>query len=133
MLVMLVVVGGIVSAIAARDVYKQRRAAVNTLAIEAALRAYSQALKPGMTRGQVQDYLHSRGVNFFERCCFEPRGAFSVLVKVGQEDAPWYCSEWPDYVAFEFNATESSNSLAKPARSDVLKVVHLTSNGEGCL
>lgn len=132
MVVMLVVVAGVVSAFAAPYVYKQRRAAVNNLAIEA-LRTYSQALKPGMTQRQVQDYLHSRGVSFFERCCFEPRGAFSVLVKVGQEDAPWSCSEWPDYMAFEFSATEPSEPVAKPAGSDVLKLVHLTSNGEGCL
>ena len=133
MVVTLVVVAGIVSASGAWHAYKQRRAAFNTLATEAAIRAYSQALKPGITRRQVQDYLHSRGVNFFERCCVEPRAAFSILVKVGQEDAPWYCSEWPDYVAFEFNATAPSDPRAKPGGSDVLKIVHLTSNGEGCL
>jgi len=67
------------------------------------------------------------GVSFWERCCFEPHGPYSILVRVGQEDKPWYCSEWPDYVAFEF-------AYAGPTGdSDVLKTVHLTSNGEGCL
>ena len=132
MVVMLVVVAAVFSAIAARYVYKQRRAAANTVAIEAALRVYSEE-STGLTRKQVQDYLRSRGANFFERCCFEPRGAFSVLVKVGQEEAPWYCSDWPDYVAFEFNATEPYDPLAKPSSSDVLKMAHLVSNGEGRL
>jgi hypothetical protein len=55
----------------------------------------------------------------------EQRGAFSVLVTVGQEEAPWYCSEWPDYVAFEFTAAHPSDPLAKRAGSDVFKMVHL--------
>jgi hypothetical protein len=54
------------------------------------------------------------------------------VVQVGEKDAPWYCSEWPVYVVFEFNATPPK-PLLKPSDSDVLKKVHLASNGEGCL
>jgi hypothetical protein len=29
----------------------------------------------------------------------------SILVHVEQEDKPWFCSEWPDYIAFESSST----------------------------
>jgi len=54
-------------------------------------------------------------------------------VRVGQEEKPWYCSEWPDYAAFEFSRTEAPHRAFDILESDVLKLVHLTSNGEGCL
>ena len=63
-------------------------------------------LKPGLSRRQVKDYLQAHATVFGERCCYEERDAFAVIVKVGEEDVPWYCSEWPDYVAFEFAPTE---------------------------
>src|SRR6185369_5564962 len=42
-----------------------------------------------------------------------------------------YCSEWPDYVEFEF-ATAEPVDRTKPSDSDLLEKVHQTSNGEGC-
>src|SRR5579864_6831531 len=101
---LIVVIVAVSSAIAVRFAYKKRRAAANTAAVQAALLNYSHNLKPGVTRKDVKDYLRAQGVGFGERCCEERGGAFSVLVQVGQEDSPWYCSEWPDYVAFEFAA-----------------------------
>jgi len=82
---------------------------------------------------RLKEMLRSKGVSFSERCCFEPNGPFSILVQAGQEDKPWYCSEWPDYVAFEFSAVEAPHRTFEILESDVLKLVHLTSNGEGCL
>ena len=120
----------LVSAIAARSVYRSRRADANRAAVEAAFRKFSLNLKPGATR---KDFLQAQGVAFMERCCYEPSSPFSVIVRVGEENAPWYCSEWPDYVAFEFVTTEPHGLGMKPSDSDVLKIVHLTSNGEGCL
>jgi len=67
----------------------------------------------------VKDYLQAHGTVFRERCCYQERDAFAVIVKVGEEDVPWYCSEWPDYVAFEFAPTEPHKWQL--ADSDVLK------------
>jgi hypothetical protein len=120
-------------ALAARSEHRSRRAAANHLAIEAALRHFSQALPPGTTREQVKNVLRAQGVAFMQRCCFEPNSPFSILVRVGQEETPWYCSEWPDYVAFEFSTSEGPHRATDILDSDVLKLVHLTSNGEGCL
>jgi hypothetical protein len=111
----------------------QRRAAANHVVIEAALRRFSEKVPLGTTRKQVKEILRTQGVSFWERCCFEPNGPFSILVQVGQEDKPWYCSEWPDYVAFEFSAVEAPHRTFEILESDVLKLVRLTSNGEGCL
>ena len=55
-----------------------------------ALRAYSQVLRPGMRRRQVEDYLSGKGTGFEQECCIEERSAFTDLVRVGKEDAPWY-------------------------------------------
>jgi len=93
---------------------------------------YSQNLKPGATRKEVKDYLRGQGIAFGERCCYKPGAPFSILIRVGEEDSPWYCSEWYDYVEFEF-ATAEPLDWVKPSDSDLLEKVHQTGNGEGCL
>jgi len=85
----------------------QRRVAANRVVIEAALRRFSEIVPLGATRRQVKEVLRTQGISFRERCCFEPNGPFSILVQVGQEEKPWYCSEAPDYVAFEFSGIEA--------------------------
>jgi hypothetical protein len=56
----------------------------------------------------------------------------SILVQVGQEDKPWFSRECPDYVAFEF-FVDAPHRTSDILASDGLRLVHLTSNGEGCL
>jgi hypothetical protein len=128
----------LMSVIGVGSVYRSRRAAVrrtaaNRVAIETALRQFSQSVRLGQTRKEIKDLLQAKAVRFTERCCFETNGPYSILVQVGQEEKPWYCSEWPDYVAFEFSSSQPSGLSMMPADTDVLKFVHLTSNGEGCL
>jgi hypothetical protein len=121
------------SAIAGWTAYRSRREAANRVRVEVRLQEFMQRVPIGANRKQVKNLLQAQGVPFFERCCFESNGPFSILVRVGQENAPWYCSEWPDYVAFEFSALEAPRSPLRILESDVLKLIHLTSNGEGCL
>ena len=123
----------LLSALGAHTLYRNRRAARNRTAIEAALHRFSEMAPLGATRRHVKEILRTKGVSFSERCCFEPNGPSSILVQVGQEEKPWYCSEWPDYVAFEFSAIEAPHRAFDILESDVLKLIHLTSNGEGCL
>lgn len=123
----------VLSAIAVRSVYRSRRAAANRIAIEAALRQFTEHVPIGATRREVKELLRAQGAAFDERCCFEPNGPYSILVLVGQEDAPWYCSELLDYVVFEFSTREARGRPTDILESDVLKLVHLISYGEGCL
>jgi hypothetical protein len=120
------------SALAIRQV-NRRRITANAAAIHIALIHYQQDLKPGLNRKEVRDYLRMHGIGFGERCCNAPNGAFPIVVRVGEEEVPWFCSSWPDYVSFEFMPTEAQGAPSRPLNSDVLKEVHLTSNGEGCL
>ena len=119
--------------IAVRYTQNKKRAAANAAAVESSLLKYSHDLKPGLSRKDVRDYLQTQGITFRERCCDEPGSPFSVLVQVGEEDSPWYCSTWPDYVAFEFTSGETHRSgIEAPNSEDVLKKIHVVSNGEGC-
>jgi Na+-transporting NADH:ubiquinone oxidoreductase subunit NqrC len=67
---------------------KKREAAYQT-----ALLSYTQVLKPGMTRKEVEDYLHGRKVNFQQMCCVDAtelsnRHSWDDLTKIGKEDPP---------------------------------------------
>ena len=118
----------IVRSVQKADIQKKRDTAHRS-----ALLGYSESFKPGMTRKDVENNLRAQHTKFFEECCYEERSAFAVLVKVGEEDVPWFCSEYPVYVVFEFSATPPPTVPLKPYDSDVLKNIHLTSRGEGCL
>ena len=126
------IVVAIAIALTVRTVRKDHRDKARIAGNQQALRTYSQTFRPGISRNQVQDLLRKKETNFFERCCYEERSAFAVLVQVGEEDAPWYCSSWPDFVVFEFTGTQQG-ALLKPSPEDVLKDIHLASNGEACL
>ena len=99
------------SAAAIRNARKKQAQSKREVAYKSALNSYSAALKPGMTRQDVENYLHAKAVGFQQMCCIDERSAFADLVKVGKEDAPWYCSEQNIYVAFQFVAVEPHKPL----------------------
>jgi hypothetical protein len=97
---------------------------------------YSDVLKSGMSRKQVEDYLGKKGVSFSNICCVENSdGTFDDIVRIGQEDAPWFCSEHNIYVAFEFVAVEPRDpkKLFYSLPSDELKKIILWPKLDGCL
>lgn len=97
---------------------------------QVALRTYSQALSPGLTRTEVERYLHAKDADFFVE--FGPFGGSygsADLLRMGQETAPWYCSEQDVYLAFEFSDAEKDKQNA----SDVLEKVEIYRQYEGCL
>lgn len=57
----------------------QSGAAANRIAIEAALRKFSGMDPLDPKRRQVKEIRRSPGLSFRERCCFEPKDAFSIL------------------------------------------------------
>src|SRR5215813_8375689 len=94
------------------QVREQHKAAEREANYQTILANYTGELKPGMTRELVEQQLQKSGRPFKQMCCgAEFRGqhvsavgrAWDDLVKIGQESAPWFCSENNIYVAFEFN------------------------------
>jgi hypothetical protein len=124
-----------------RDVRERHKAAEREVNYQIVLAKYSSALKPGMTREQVERHLQSGGARFRQMCCvadFRGQYVSSIgagwddLVKIGEESVPWFCSENNVYVAFEFNP-KSKGELADTNDSDILKRVSVFHQLEQCL
>jgi hypothetical protein len=138
-LVALVVVAAIAIATwVVRGRRQQREAAVREQAYQVVLGDYSHALKPGMTRREVESYLHTTGKTFKQLCCVaKTSGSFTRegwddLVKIGQEPVPFPCSENIVYVAFEFSP-KTESELPQTNDSDTLKRVSVFHHLEGCM
>jgi len=123
-----------------RHVVKERVQRRREAEYQNALRSYSQALKTGMTRKQVEDYLSARNLSFRQMCCVSVKefsrgvydNAYDDLVKIAQEEVPWFCSENNVYIAFQFLGS-GQNSFARADASDKLKDLTIYHWLEGCL
>jgi hypothetical protein len=106
-------------------------------AYEVILRSYAQVLKPGMTRKEVEDYLRARNRLFRQMCCVNQnrfsQNVYDDLTNIGQEDAPWFCSEKNIYVAFQFAGRGSHATAPSAEASDTLTAVTIYPWLEGCL
>jgi hypothetical protein len=66
----------------------------------AILKTYSDVLRPGMKRSEVENYfIMSRYVSF-------DRGVPKDFVKIAHEKEGWVCQEQNVYLIFEFDAVE---------------------------
>jgi hypothetical protein len=63
---------------------------------QSALASYTQALKPGRSRQDVENYLRERGVVFGK----DGRNPNADITLIGAEDSPWYCDDEDVLVAF---------------------------------
>jgi hypothetical protein len=90
----------------------------------AILKTYSDVLRPGMKRSDVENYfIMSKYVSF-------NRGASEDIVEIAQERAGWICQERLVYVTFEFAAVEPKKELvAAPGDS----LVRISLNRSLCL
>jgi hypothetical protein len=89
-----------------RHIGKMRARKRREVAYHIALQSYQQVLKPGMTRRLVEDYFRTRNTAFRQMCCVDGnlrKHSLDDLVKIGEEEAPWFCSENNVYVAFQFS------------------------------
>jgi hypothetical protein len=76
------------------------------------------SLQTGMTRKQVEDYFSARSISFHVMCCVSVKefsrgvydNAYYDLVKIGQEDVPFVCSENNVYIAFQFLGSGKDSS-----------------------
>jgi hypothetical protein len=104
------------------------------------LRSYSLALTPEMKRKEVEDYLRAKKIDFSSMCCVNTsslarRHSSDYLVKIGEEDHPWFCSEHFVYVAFQFvdhGQVERGFSF-KDDDLDTLRSVSIYHQLGGCL
>lgn len=102
-----------------------------------ALRSHVATFTIGMPRRDVEARLRADGRQFDHACCISgsPRGlngAWDVLVPLGAEHAPWYCSVESIYIGFEF--TPDVPRRDPDARDeDRLTRISLFRRMEGCL
>jgi hypothetical protein len=136
----LIILGTILAGV--RSLYENRARKKRELLYQAALTSYSAALKPGMTRKDVEDYLRAKQIGFGQSCCVDFKAfsnpahddwVYDDLVRVGHEDAPWYCSEHNVYVAFQFNSYGKHGTTADANSTDMLKAISLFHALERCL
>src|ERR1035441_4982481 len=142
----IVVVVAVLSASGIRHLRKAEARRKREASYQAALRAYSHDLSPGLTRREVESYLRTRNTSFRQVCCGEA-GDYADLVQVGKEDPPWYCSDSYVYVAIEFAAVEphdwrlavlprENNDSKKSSLaydSDILTRIEMYRPDTGCL
>src|ERR1019366_1336990 len=122
-------------ALGQRAIQKREAAYQRAVSYQSLLHSYSEVLKPGMTRNEVEAFLRGDGVSFF---IFFPRWlaedhAYADLVKIGQEEHPWYCSEQDVYIAFHFIATEPLTANYRASDTDTLKNISIFYQLGGCL
>jgi len=89
-----------------------------------------------MTRKEVEDYLQESNVEFERMCCVDDqlfKGVLEDLTKIGQEEAPWFCSGHNVYVAFQFTGPKRTGVRLTAEPSDTLKIVSIFHRLEGCL
>jgi hypothetical protein len=123
----------LVSAVILRSFRKASAQKKHEADYSSALELYSKNLPPGMLRKDVEDYLRAKQTSFLRFCGFEQRGAFADLVRVGDEDPPWFCREAHVYIAIEFTAPESTRLLSKSDDMDMLKKIGIQRRPGGCL
>jgi len=120
-----------------KHVLEKRAQQKREVAYKAALRSYSEVLRPGVTRNEVESYLRAENVRFGQMCCVDPtdlsKGVYDDLTKIGQEDAPWFCSEMNIYVAFQFTGPDRHAVGWTADASDTLKSVTIYRRLESCL
>jgi len=124
----LMVVSSIVAGCALRKHAQERREAN----YQSALRSYSEVIKPGMTRKEVEDYFKGKNSQFRQMCCVgDERTAFSDLVWIAKEHGPWYCESHEVFVAFQFSSAEP-HKLAETHDSDILREITIFHWLQGC-
>lgn len=103
---------------------------------EAARRSYSEVLRMGVTRKEVESYLRGKGTPFQQLCCMPPvegGRALDDLTKIGAEPHPWNCHEHNVYVGFTF--VPLGPRLSDPTSSDThtLTGIRIFHRLENCL
>jgi hypothetical protein len=95
---------------------------------QAALRSYTQILKPGMKRGEVEDYLSAKKVQFL-------RLSLDDLTPIGKDEpANWFCGKPDVYVRFQFTApSQHEDRPAEANQQDTLEEIKISRLASSCI
>ena len=85
-----------------------------------AVKGLSDVLKPGTTRGDVEQYVGSKGLRFLQGC--SGCATWTDFVIIGDEKAGWLCEEQYIYAAFDFKATEPHDRKEAHVSDRLVKV-----------
>jgi hypothetical protein len=101
------------------------------------LRSYIGTFPLGTPRSDVETRLRTEGQAFHHSCCIRqpPRGgegAWDVMIPIGVESAPWYCSEHTIYIGVEF-APDTPRTDLEARDADTVSSVTLLRQMGGCL
>lgn len=120
---------------AARLLLQKRSQQQRAVQYQNALRSYSEKFRAGMTRKEIENYLHAQDTPFIQMCCVEHQAKWILtdLTKIGHEPAPWYCSEENVYIAFQFTGPERHSVSPTAEDSDTLTKITLFPWLGGCL
>jgi hypothetical protein len=135
MLVSCVVALAIVVSIGMHYSFKKQAQNRREAAYQLQLLSYTQDLKTGMTRKEVEDYFRANKIEFRQMCCVADelytRHSWDDLIKIGEEEVPWFCRGNNVYVAFRF--ADYDKSERQDDDLDTLKSVTIYHELEGCL
>jgi hypothetical protein len=129
---LIVLMSGVValSVYVSRSIFNARAQARREAAYQSALHFYSQALHPGSTRKDVEMFLKANRTRFEQICCIKGVPGYSDLVKIGEEEHPWYCSENYVFIALQFAEVPP---FFQPHDTDVFRGVSMFRRLGGCL
>jgi hypothetical protein len=119
-----------------RNMQENRAQRKREIEFQRVVRTYSDVLKRGMTRKEVEDYFHSKKIVFHQMCCVDTKSVkreWDDLTKISQEDPPVVCRAKNIYVAFQFAGTRPHEAVTSAEDSDRLTAVTVYPSLEGCL
>jgi hypothetical protein len=108
------------------EAHKKREASY-----EFSLRTYSQALKLGMNRKEVENYLRKKSLPILAICCVG--GSESDLIKIGQDEDTWFCAENYVYIAIHFDDEARHRAERDADVDDILKSITIFHMPGRCL
>jgi hypothetical protein len=109
----------------ALTVLSRRRSIRNAERETLALDIYSKALQPGMTRKEVEEYLHSKNIRFGRTLTAygeRRESQWADLVEIEEEATCWFCFQEFVSVALEF---APMNPPGLPEDTDILQRIEI--------
>jgi hypothetical protein len=101
-----------------------------------ALLSYQQAFTPGMSRKDVEERLRDQKINLRQLCCVTPelrsKNVLDDLIKIGEEDFPWYCGDNNVYIALQFSGENRLGVAPQSDPSDKLSAISIFHWSEAC-
>ena len=93
---------------------------------QASLRSYTQILKRGMKRKEVEGYLRTNKIEFFQL-------SLDDLTKIGEDPPTWICASREVYVKFQFTRVKQPGPRLETDDEDSLDEIKLFHWADKCI